>query len=98
VVLSACETGLGTVKAGEGVFGLRRAFEIAGAEAVIMSLWSVPDKETQELMTAFYSNWLGGMDKYEAFQKAQRDERNKVMARYGEDFPLYWAGFVMTEN
>lgn len=95
VVLSACETGLGEVTAGEGVFGLRRAFQVAGAEAILMSLWSVPDCETEELMTLFYANWLSGKEKHEALREAQRELRNRVISRYHKDLPLYWGGFVL---
>ena len=95
VVLSACETGLGEVQAGEGVFGLRRALQIAGAQSVMMSLWSVPDTETQELMTLFYSKWLGGMEKHEALRQAQMEERAVVQKRYGKDLPYYWGAFVL---
>ncbi len=93
VVLSACETGRGHVQSGEGVFGLRRALQEAGAEAVLMSLWSVPDTETQELMTLFYQNWLGGMEKPEALRRAQMMERDRVKKRYGKDLPYYWGVF-----
>ncbi len=66
VVLSACETGLGKELNSDGVFGLRRGLQEAGADAVMMSMWSVPDKETEELMALFYKNWLGGLEKPEA--------------------------------
>jgi CHAT domain-containing protein len=95
VILSACETGLGDIKSGEGVFGLRRSFQSAGAESIIMSLWSVPDKETQEMMSLFYGKWLNGMDKYSAFHNAQNEMKKIVKERYGKDIPFYWGSFVM---
>jgi CHAT domain-containing protein/Tfp pilus assembly protein PilF len=95
VVLSACETGLGEVAAGEGVFGLRRALQVAGAESVLMSMWAVPDRETQELMTLFYTKWLAGKDKHEALREAQLEMRDRVKARYGKDLPQYWGAFVL---
>jgi CHAT domain-containing protein len=95
VVLSACETGLGESQNGEGVFGLRRALQEAGAEAVLMSMWSVPDQETQELMTLFYQKWLGGKDKHEALREAQSEMRATAKARYGRDQAYYWGAFVL---
>lgn len=95
VVLSACETGLGEQQNGEGVFGLRRALQEAGADAVLMSMWSVPDRETQELMTLFYAQWLGGLDKHEALRQAQLEERETVRQRYGKDLPYYYGAFVL---
>lgn len=95
VVLSACETGLGEQQNGEGVFGLRRGLQEAGAEAVLMSMWSVPDQETQELMTLFYQGWLGGLDKHAALRQAQMKERETVRQRYGKDLPYYWGAFVL---
>jgi CHAT domain-containing protein/tetratricopeptide (TPR) repeat protein len=95
VVLSACETGLGEVAAGEGVFGLRRALQVAGAGSVLMSMWAVPDKETQELMALFYEKWLAGKDKHVALREAQLEMRARVKDRYGEDRPQYWGAFVL---
>jgi CHAT domain-containing protein/Tfp pilus assembly protein PilF len=98
VVLSACETGLGQQSNGEGVFGLRRGLQEAGADAVLMSMWSVPDRETQELMALFYANWLGGAEKPEAFRQAQLKEREMVRQRYGKDLPFYWGAFVLVSR
>jgi CHAT domain-containing protein len=95
VVLSACETGLGEQSNSEGVFGLRRGLQEAGADAVMMSMWSVPDRETQELMALFYAKWLSGLDKPEALRQAQLKEREVVRQRYNKDFPFYWGAFVL---
>jgi CHAT domain-containing protein/tetratricopeptide (TPR) repeat protein len=93
VVLSACETGLGDLVGNEGVYGLQRAFKIAGARYLIMSLWQVPDFQTQVFMTAFYKHWLEGkMTVPEAFRATQAELRAKYS---GEAFK--WAGFVLVE-
>ena len=96
VVLSACDTGLGEVKTGEGVFGLRRAFDQAGAKSLIMSLWAVPDKETRELMVDFYNNIIKrNMNRCQALRQAALKEMKIVKKRYGHAYPLCWGGFVM---
>jgi CHAT domain-containing protein len=98
VVLSACDTGRGESRNGEGVFGLKRALQAAGAESVLMSQWSVPDLETQELMALFYREWLAGTEKHEALRHAQLLMRQRVRARYGADIPYYWGAFVLVGN
>lgn len=90
VVLSACETGLGKIESSEGTFGLKRGFKLAGVEQIIVSLWTVPDKETMELMTLFYSDLSKTKDPVISFNKAQKEMRN----RYPYD-PEKWAGFVL---
>ena len=91
VVLSACETGLGDVKNGEGVYGLQRAFLVAGVDAIMMSLWKVNDEATQKLMSSFYKNYLLLNDKQKAFKAAQ----NELKTVYKD--PYYWGAFVMVQ-
>lgn len=89
IVLSACETGRGEIQQGEGVFGLQRSFLVAGADAIIMSLYQVSDEVTQKLMVAFYNNWVSGQDKRTAFNNAQ-----KTIKKEYKD-PIYWGAFTM---
>ena len=92
VVLSACETGLGDIQGNEGVYGLQRAFKIAGAKYLIMSLWQVPDKQTSLLMITFYKKWLEEkMTIPDAFHAAQKELRDNGLDPYN------WAGFVLVE-
>jgi CHAT domain-containing protein len=89
-VLSACETGLGDIKGSEGVYGLQRAFRIAGVQKLIMSLWQVPDKETEEFMVLFYSNLLKLKNIDKAFAQTQKVMRSKYD-------PYFWGAFVLIE-
>jgi CHAT domain-containing protein len=88
VVLSACETGLGDVRTGEGVFGLRRAFVLAGAKTLVMSLWKVPDEQTRELICDFYRRLLAGRGRAAALREAQLAMKDK----YSD--PFYWGAFI----
>ncbi len=90
VVLSACETQLGSQSRGDDIVGLNRAFMYAGARSVIASLWTVDDEATSLLMQAFYTKLKQGMTKARALQAAQSETRKKY------PHPYYWAGFVLT--
>lgn len=96
-VLSACDTGLGEVRDGEGVVGLRRAFEIAGVRSLVMSLWSVDDEATRDWMLALYAarNGVDG-DAAGAVQGACLDVIRERRARGASVHPFYWAGFLAT--
>jgi len=97
VVLSACQTGLGTIKSGEGVFGFRRAFSQAGAKSLVMSMWKVPDRETTELMIDFYSNiFKMKMDYNDSLRQASLAQLYRIRKRYGHDNPFYWGGFIFS--
>ena len=89
VVLSACETGLGEIRNGEGVYGLQRSFQLAGASSVMISLWQVSDVVTQKMMTLFYTYWLQTGDKQKALLQAQREIKKKYPA------PFYWGAFIL---
>jgi CHAT domain-containing protein len=93
VMLSACETGLGREKRGEGVIGLTRAFMYAGAPAVGVSLWSVADKSTSDLMADFYKNLLTGTGQQPT--AALRSARLNMIAGKKYSAPFYWAPFVL---
>jgi CHAT domain-containing protein len=108
-VLSACETGLGEVAGGEGVLGLQRAFQVAGARTTVTSLWEVPDVATQLLMQRFYENlWDKDMPKLEALREAQiwlmkeggkrglGTGKNEPTGRVSRLPPFYWAGWVLS--
>jgi CHAT domain-containing protein len=93
VMLSACETGLGRERRGEGVMGLARAFMYAGAPAVGVSLWSVADRSTAELMADFYKNLFGPRPAGPA--AAMRSARLSMVAGKKYSAPFYWAPFVL---
>jgi CHAT domain-containing protein/Tfp pilus assembly protein PilF len=90
VALSACETGVGTVQAGEGVYGLRRALVLAGAQTQLVSLWKVADAATQELMVDYYQRLLKGEGRSGALRAAQK----AIMAKPARQHPCYWASFI----
>ena len=98
VVLSACQTGLGTIN-NEGVWGLQRAFKLAGVNTIVMSLWKVDDLSTRLLMCEFYRQYINGISKQDALKAAQ-----KYVREYTDDYgnrlfesPYYWAGFIILD-
>jgi CHAT domain-containing protein len=92
VTLSACDTGVGEVKKGDGVHGLRRALVLAGAETQVMSLWAVSDQATRELMVSYYGKLKQGQGRGEALRRAQLEMLKKVNRRH----PYFWAGFIQS--
>jgi CHAT domain-containing protein len=94
VVLSACETGVGEVPNSEGVYGLRRAMALAGAQTHVSSLWRVQDDATRELMAGYYARVLRGEARSVALREAQR----AMLAQSKYSHPYYWAGFVQVGN
>jgi CHAT domain-containing protein len=92
VVLSACETGLGHIENGEGVFGLQRSFMQAGADNVLISLWKVDDQATRDLMIKFYEHLARGNNFHDALKKAQMDQAKALRN------PALWGGFVLVGN
>jgi CHAT domain-containing protein len=92
VTLSACDTGLGQVQNGEGVYGLRRAFFLSGTESLVMSLWSVSDYTTREIMTNYYKNLKQGLGRAEAL----RNVKLKMMKDKRTAHPFSWASFIQS--
>jgi MYXO-CTERM domain-containing protein len=92
VVLSACETGVGDVQNGEGVYGLHRAFALAGAESLVMSLWKVDDDATRDLMTGYYADLARGEGRAEGLRKRQLEMLGSGSGARAH--PYYWASFV----
>jgi CHAT domain-containing protein len=90
VTLSACDTGVGEIKNGEGVYGLRRSFFLAGTESLVMSLWPVSDYVTREMMTSYYKELKQGLGRGEALRQAQL----AMLKRHPH--PFYWASFIQS--
>jgi CHAT domain-containing protein len=94
-VLSACDTGLGEIRSGEGVFGLQRAFRVAGARTVIMSLWPVGDEPTRRFMRELYTDrFTRRLSTIEAVNRTYRTLLSERRARGQSTHPFFWAGFV----
>jgi len=94
-VLSACDTGVGKIKVGEGVFGLRRAFQVAGAKTVIMSLWPVEDETTRQWMETLYrEHFLNGKDTGESVRAASLRILRQRRAKHQSTHPFYWGAFI----
>jgi CHAT domain-containing protein len=92
VTLSACDTGVGEVRNGEGVYGLRRAFVLAGAESLVMSLWPVNDAIARETMVAYYRGLRAGLGRGDAL----RQSKLTMLRRSVRQHPYYWAGFIQS--
>ncbi len=89
-LLSACETGVGDAENGEGVYGLRRALVIAGAESQLMSLWSVSDEGTKDLMVKYYNRILNNEGRSEALRQVQLEMLRDKQLQH----PYFWSAFI----
>lgn len=92
VTLSACDTGIGEIKTGEGVYGLRRAFVLAGTESLVMSLWGVNDYVTRAIMTNYYKGLKNGLGRSEALRQVQL----RMLKDKSKQHPYYWASFIQS--
>ena len=94
VVISGCDSSRGDIKSGEGVYGLKRAIQVAGSKSSLLSLWQIDDRATSVFMKSFYKNLLKGMDKYEALNATINEFKNSPIPIWRH--PFYWAGFQLS--